>query len=707
MRRFARHTITILLAAATVQGAAAQHQPGSDGWWDGNPSYAVPIREIDVVARRPMKEIGMQQTRLDTVVLHDNIALSIADVLTFGTSIFVKQYGRATLSTVAFRGTSPSHTQVTWNGMRINSPMLGMTDFSMIPAYFIDDATLLHGTSSVNESGGGLGGAVKLATRPVASDGFGLQYTQGIGSFSTYDEFLRLTYGSDRWQVSLRGVYSSSDNDFKYRNYRKKMNIYDDQMNIVDSYYPVERNKNGSFADLHLMPEVYYNTGRGDRIGLQAWYVRSRRGLPMLSVDYKSDSEYSNTQREQTLRSVVSWEHLRSSWKTAVRAGYIHTWQAYDYSKSLGNGTMANMIRSRSRVNTFFGQLEGEYAAGDRWLFTATLSAHQHMVRSVDRNILPQHDSQSAVGNYKKVPVGYDMNRIELSGYVSAKYRPTERTGIAVALREELYGTQWSPVIPALFVDAVVSRRGNVVAKASVSRNFRYPTLNDLYFLPGGNPDLKRESGFTYDAGVSFDTAAEGSYSLHGEATWFDSRIDDWIVWLPTAKGFWTPMNVKRVHAYGVELKASLKASLGGGWQAELDGSYSWTPSINHGDPTDWYDRAIGKQLVYIPEHSASATGRLSWRTWRLTYKWCWYSERYTTSDNEVRTKLGSVKPYFMNDISLEKSFALRWADISLKGAVNNLFNEEYESVLSRPMPGINYEIFIDIRPRWGSRRRH
>ena len=164
----------------------------------------VPIREIGVTARRPMKEIGVQKTRLDTLVLHENIALSMADVLTFNTSIFVKQYGRATLSTVAFRGTSPSHTQVTWNGMRINSPMLGMTDFSMIPSYFIDDASLLHGTSSVNETGGGLGGAVKLSTRPADRRGFGLQYVQGVGSFSTFDEFLRLTYGGDRWESSPR-----------------------------------------------------------------------------------------------------------------------------------------------------------------------------------------------------------------------------------------------------------------------------------------------------------------------------------------------------------------------------------------------------------------------------------------------------------------------------------------------------------------------
>lgn len=27
--------------------------------------------------------------------------------------------------------------------------------------------------------------------------------------------------------------------------------------------------------------------------------------------------------------------------------------------------------------------------------------------------------------------------------------------------------------------------------KASIARNYRYPTLNDLYFKPGGNPDLR------------------------------------------------------------------------------------------------------------------------------------------------------------------------------------------------------------------------
>ena len=263
-------------------------------------SREVHIKEVTVYGKRPIKEIGVQQTKFDTVALKENISLSMADVLTFNSSIFVKNYGRATLSTVAFRGTSPSHTQVSWNGMKINNPMLGMTDFSMIPSYFIDDASLLHGTSSVNETGGGLGGSVKLSTKPANADGFGIQYIQGVGSFKTFDEFLRLTYGNQHWQTSTRAVFSSSPNDYKYRNHDKKENIYDENMNIIDQYYPIERNRSGAFKDFHLLQEVYYNTGKGDRFGLNAWYIYSNRELAMLTVDYGDETEFENRQREHT-----------------------------------------------------------------------------------------------------------------------------------------------------------------------------------------------------------------------------------------------------------------------------------------------------------------------------------------------------------------------------------------------------------------------
>ncbi|MTT47999.1 TonB-dependent receptor, partial [Proteus mirabilis] len=515
--------------------------------------------------------------------------------------------------------------------------------------------------------------------------------------FWTTDAFLRLTYGTDRWQTSTRVVYSSSPNEYSYRNHDKKENIYDDEHNIIGSYYPREKHDDGAFRDFHLLQEAYYNTGNGDRFGLNAWLIASKRGLGRMTTDYGDPKKFINEQRERTLRSVLSWDHLRRNWKVAAKAGYIYSWFAYDYANDVGNGKLEYMTNSRNWYHTLFVSGEGEYYIGHKWLFTAQADLHQHFVTNNDRRIISQ--------DMNRKTIGYNHARTELSTSITAKWMPTERLGLSVTLREEMYGAQWTPLIPAFYADYLISKRGTIRAKASVSRNYRFPSLNDLYFLPGGNPDLKKEHGFTYDAGLSFAVGKEGVYSLSGEATWFDSYIDDWIVWLPTFKGFWTPMNIKEVHAYGVELKGDLNVQLARNWQLGIDGTFSWTPSINHGDPVDWADEAIGKQLVYVPEYSAAVTGRLAYKSWRFLYKWCYYSERFTTSNNDVKTKIGRVLPYFMSDVSLEKLFSFRWGDFSVKVAVKNLLDEEYETVLSRPMPRMNYEIFLDIRPKWGKKK--
>ena len=655
-------------------------------------SKGLHIPEVTIYGKRPMKEIGVQKTRLDSTVLKENIALSMADVLTFNSSIFVKSYGRATLSTVSFRGTSPSHTQVSWNGMRINNPMLGMTDFSMIPSYFIDDASLLHGTSSVNETGGGLGGSVKLSTQPANAEGFGMQYVQGIGSFKTSDEFLRLTYGDNHWQSSTRLVYSSSPNEFSYRNHDKKENIYDEDMTIIGQYYPKERNRSGSFKDLHALQEIYYNTRKGDRFGLNAWYINSNRELPMLTTDYGNESDFENRQREETFRGVLSWDHLRENWKVAAKGGYVYTQMKYDYKRDAGNGVLTPMTRSRSKVNTFYGQSEAEYYIGKEWLFTANVSAHQHFVESRDKNIIRQDGNQAIVG--------YSKGRVEISGAGSAKWQPNDRIGMSVVLREEMYGDSWTPLIPAFFIDGIVSKRGNIMLKASTSRNFRFPTLNDLYFLPGGNPDLRRESGWTYDIGASFAVGKEDVYSLTGSVNWFDSHVKDWILWLPTTKGFFSPRNVKDVHAYGLEWKGDFKVILGKDCSLSLDGTLSWTPSINEGEPMSPADQSVGKQLPYVPEWSSSISGRLLWKRWSLLYKWCYYSKRHTMSSNDI-SLTGRLPEYYMSNVTIERGVSLKWAELSLKGAINNLFNEEYLSVLARPMPRINFEFFIGITPKF------
>ena len=234
--------------------------------------HGSPIRlmPVSVTATRSA-DIGTAAVHIDSAALRENIATSIADVLTYNSTAFVKSYGRATLSTVSFRGTSASHTGVTWNGMQISSPMLGTTDFSMIPAHFIDDVRLAEGSSSITDTGGSLGGLVKLTsdTRLLA-DGLSGQFVQGVGSWTTFDEFLKIGYARNRWRVSARVSYATSRNDFPFTNHDKKENIYDDNHNIVSSYHPRERNRSGAFQDFQALIDTSFNSERAGRWSLDA-----------------------------------------------------------------------------------------------------------------------------------------------------------------------------------------------------------------------------------------------------------------------------------------------------------------------------------------------------------------------------------------------------------------------------------------------------
>ncbi len=680
---------------------------------------SIDMHEVQITAHRRLKDTGVQKTVLDTTVLHQNIALSMSDILTQHSTLFIKSYGRATESTAEFRGTSPSHTQVLWNGMKINSPMLGTVDFSTIPAYFIDHANLLHGASSLTLTGGGLGGAVEMQTQPLFGQGYALQYIQGIGSFGTYDQFLRFTYGNDHWSTSTRLVYSTSDNDFKYTNYDKKVDVRDDMGNIIRSYHPTEHNRSGYFDDVHALQDFYYRDERGNRLGAMLWYTHSLRGLPFLSVDYRDNVDFKNEHRQDALRSVLSWDRHFGRWNTAVRGGYV--WQdiAYDYSTTR-EAVITDITHSRSRSQQAYVQADADWMPTDRWLLSGNLATYYNHVRSADKS--PFH-----IGD------NYNLGRTECNLSLSAKWRPTERLSLSAVLREECYKrgslngqrgkADFVPVIPALFAEYAVfrgkeqgarekgerrkvkgegarSKRNEIVIKASVARNYRYPSMDDLYFKPGGNPDLRPERGFTYDGGLE-GSVERNVISLKFNLSAFDSYITDWILWTPNAKGYWQPSNLRKVHNYGTEMRTAADVRLPHQWGLSLTANYAFTPSINRSEDLDDNDASYGKQLVYVPRHSANLSGRLSWRNWTLRYQWTFYSERFTTTSNEVSLITGRLRPYYMNDISVEKQFQWRKVHASLKGVVNNLFGSEYVTVLSRPMPGRNFEIFVEIKPQW------
>ena len=129
----------------------------------------------------------------------------------------------------------------------------------------------------------------------------------------------------------------------------------------------------------------------------------------------------------------------------------------------------------------------------------------------------------------------------------------------------------------------------------------------------------------------------------------------------------------------------------------KVSSTYGYTSAVNLGSPLIWSDESYGKQLVYIPLHSGNMMTYIEWGNLYFTYQFNAYSERYTTSSNDV-TERDRLYPYFMNDISAGSTFSIKQVELSLELKVNNLFNESYHTILYRPMPGRNFQLIMKIQ---------
>ncbi|MDE6300648.1 MAG: TonB-dependent receptor plug domain-containing protein [Muribaculaceae bacterium] len=645
----------------------------------------VALRGITATARSP-REIGAEVTRIDSAMLRTSPAQSMADVLTFGSSGYIKSYGRASVSTLTFRGTSPSHTAVTWNGMRISSPMLGSTDFSTIPSYMIDGTRLLHGSSSLSETGGGIGGLVSLTSAAWRSDddrAFRLQAVQGLGSWSTSDSYLMAGWNSERVSITARMTYARSDNDFKYTNYEKKENIYGPDHEIIDSYYPTERNRNAAFHDLNAMLSVAADGGRTGSWSLDAWWTDSDRQLPLMTTDYSSSNlGFENKQSEHTLRAIGRWTKSFPDLTLRAAAGTVISDLHYDSSHELGAGLTSVLTRSITRQRSGYVSGSASWIPGSTLIINADAEFYYHHTSSAD--FAPVAGA-----------VSYEGSRPELGIALAARWRPSNRTGLGAILREEFHGSMISVPIPALFGEYLIIPKAQLLVKVSGSRNYRVPTLNDLYTVPGGNPDLRTENGWTGDLSLSAATPRDTPVRISGSAGIFGSRITDWIQWLPSPRGYYVPRNVRRVDASGFEASADALWAHAG-WTLSLKASYTFSRSINRGEPLGAGDMSVGRQLPYVPLHAASGTFRVAWREWQMVYMIQGYSRRYALSSNAV-TPGADLAAYSVSNLTVERPITIRNVTLRPKIAVNNIFNTRYRTVLSRPMPGINFEAFLGV----------
>lgn len=635
------------------------------------------IAEVAVTAERifQKEEAGMKQSDVDSTVMQQKVSVSLSDLLSENTTVFIKNHGRGALATASFRGTSASHTQVNWNGISINSPMAGIVDFSLIPVYIIDELNLKYGAASLADRSGGIGGSINISNRAGWNEKSSIRYIQGIGSYNTFDQFLQLGLGKNKIRSKTRLYYNHSKNDYTFFN--RGIGNIDPLTGTISN--PLDTNENAAYTRYGLLQEFYYRPAAKHLFSMKYWGQFADRTIPRPTSYEGPNNSNLNNQQDGDHRLVADWKYYGDFGKLILRTGYSAKHLVYEQMNQVPGLGLVPAIFSESRQQSLFNTLSYSGEGGNDFSWEGSIDLNHHQVESVD-----------TVSHF-----GYTGDRDELSMMLALRKGFADRVNLNLMLRQEWADGGLLPFIPFFGIELRLLEGVDLLLKGSVARNYHQPSLNDLYWQPGGNPDLLPEQGFTVESGLEFQQLISGLL-LKTELSIYRSDIDNWILWIPSNKGFWEPRNIRRVLSTGVEYNLQVQGTTGE-FTYKLSTTYAYTSSVSYGDQLVWGDESYGKQLVYIPLHSGNIMTRLEWGNFFFAYQYNAYSERYTTSSNDL-SRRDWLYPYFMNDISAGSTFRMKNLEGSLELKVYNLFNESYHSVLYRPMPGRNFQVIMMIK---------
>jgi vitamin B12 transporter len=584
--------------------------------------------------------IGMVNYHLIEAYKYSN-SKSLNAVLRESAGLYFRDYGNGQLSSVSIRGTSAAQTDVLWNGVKLNSPSLGQVDVSLFNLGMSDEIEL------GGSARGNVGGYIDMHNAERVDSGISLNASVTYGSFNMLRSFGKVNYGNGRFSGTSRVSSSSCDNDYP----------------IVDLYKPDSRKEKQSNAKVQLlnfMQQFHAKVNERNSIHFNLWLSDANRQIPPII----SKATSKEAQDDYSLRSSLSWFGKFKKVSTQYTVAFLH-----------------DAIRYRNP----------EIYLDDK-----------SVMEALRNNFKLTYDSLQKVSVYCEV--GYDYERALVPSYVVSrsrhigkwvagiKYGPVKQLLLDLALSESVNDKRLSPFAPrvAINYNTRLGKHHRMNLQANVSRTYRFPTLNDLYWVPGGNPSLRTEKGWDGQAGISYRYASYFNLKVNG----FSKYIKDWIQWIPNGSD-WHPENVKRVLIRGIEVSAKVGGSFykaASNLNAVLTLNYTYTRATNL-DARYAFDQSKGKQLIYVPLHVANAEVYVEFKKVYLRAINTFTDKVFITTDNSQ-----PLKGYYLLDLEAGKDFVIRNLGFGVGFRVNNVADTAYQTVAQRPMPGRSFEGTLRFR---------
>lgn len=591
--------------------------------------------------------------KLDTIVLQSKSTSNLSELLIRHSPVFIKTYGPGGTSTASFRGTTASHTLVLWNGFQLNAPTLGQVDFSTIPVFLIDDVSLNWGSGTSNNSGG-LGGTVNIDNTHHFGDGFVLDLKQTYGSFNTFGSFVTVGNYGKKFSFRVKAYRNSSDNDFEYNNI---------------GVFPAQRmrQRNAEFVDYGVMPEVSFML-KNSVISAASWNQWNDRNLPpiMTNANNKNFEEWT---KDSFSRNFLSFKTYWSTGNLQLKsAAFVENQRYFLEVRNPETNGFVTGINSENHALVLHQIANLEQQLYQSWTLKAKVQWDNERVRS---------------NNYEGQKV-----RNLLSIYAAVNGTPFNCADLSLTARYD-----WTDGKPmGLFPTATFSYQLPFYKAVSFtlgySHNYRNPSLNDLYWYPGGNPDLLPENGRTFDLALKYGIQ-KGPFRIDLRSGGYLSWVKNWIQWKPSFYRYWVPENVAMVFARGIENHVNA-SFVEGDWKVSLSGNYVYTITTDESEAAQ-LQGVSGKQLIYIPRHHGNLFVDTRWKTWSLSYT-LEATGRRSTSYADVETF--PLQAYYLHHIAVGKQ--IKKFRVELR--CNNLTDKEYQNVIWRAMPGRSFEVMVNYK---------
>jgi iron complex outermembrane receptor protein len=602
----------------------------------------------DIEALKPLV-----MKKLDTIVLQSKSTSNLSELLIRHSPVFIKTYGPGGTSTASFRGTTASHTLVLWNGFQLNAPTLGQVDFSTIPVFLIDDISLNWGSGTSNNSGG-LGGTVNIDNTHHFGDGFVLDLKQTYGSFNTLGSFVTVGNYGKKFSFRVKVYRNSSDNDFEYNNI---------------GVFPAQRmrQRNAEFVDYGVMPEVSFML-KNSVISASSWNQWNDRNLPpiMTNANNKNFEEWT---KDSFSRNFLSFKTYWSTGNLQLKsAAFVENQRYFLEVRNPETNGFVTGINSENHALVLHQIANLEQQLYQSWTLKAKVQWDNERVRS---------------NNYEGQKV-----RNLLSIYAAVNGTPFNCADLSLTARYD-----WTDGKPmGLFPTATFSYQLPFYKAVSFtlgySHNYRNPSLNDLYWYPGGNPDLLPENGRTFDLALKYGIQ-KGPFRIDLRSGGYLSWVKNWIQWKPSFYRYWVPENVAMVFARGIENHVNA-SFVEGDWKVSLSGNYVYTITTDESEAAQ-LQGVSGKQLIYIPQHHGNVFVDTRWKTWSLSYT-LEATGRRSTSYADVETF--PLQAYYLHHIAVGKQ--IKRFRVELR--CNNLTDKEYQNVIWRAMPGRSFEVMVNYK---------